>query len=66
MSNIEKEMVLKDLALKNVALALVEARQLFKESEHKSTSGTREIVMLAQIILEEKHRVRQERKEEMK
>jgi hypothetical protein len=56
--------ILDKLALSSVSLALVEARQIFKESEHKNTSGTREIVMLAQIILEEKHRIRQVRRDE--
>lgn len=56
--------ILDKLALSSVALALAEARLLFRESEHKNTSGTREIVMLAQIILEEKHRIRQLRRDE--
>lgn len=58
------EKLLDKLAISSVALALAEARQIFRESEHKNTSGTREIVMLAQIILEEKHRVRQEKRDE--
>ena len=56
--------ILDKLALSSVALALTEARQMFRDSEHKNTSGTREIVMLAQIILEEKHRVKQVRRDE--
>lgn len=62
--SIKKEMLLEGLALKNVALALVEAREIFNESKHKNSSGTREIVMLAQVILEEKHRVKQASKED--
>jgi hypothetical protein len=55
-----KDTLIDNYAKASVALALQEARLILRESEHKNTSGTREVIMLAQILLEEKHRIKDE------
>ena len=54
----EIEENLEKLAIANVDLALINARAILKNSEHRNSSGTREVIMVAQMLLNEIDRLK--------
>jgi hypothetical protein len=49
---------LEQVAVLNVEMALLQARALLKDTEHKNSSGTREVIMVAQMLLNEIDRLK--------
>lgn len=60
MNDIEEkiEYKLEQIAVLNVELALLHARAILEDTEHKNSSGTIGVIMVAQMLLNEVDRLK--------